>query len=385
MKTMKDYFIQTFELKQSKDYSRLKEEGQFLKFFENKPYLWKDFFDTSDSKCQSQEIKESFKCVISDGELDPKSDLPKEVLIFPIEEGLERFGAVVSSYLNNEMQQEENPLAFTGYAAKGIFIYVPQSYIQSIPLTLTFEGSCPNVRVFILSDQNSVIDIFIDESQAPKNFLLNGYLCPHAKLRVLFLSQDQQMGHASHMRLLAHKESKAEIIGLLKTEKTYHFSFDAKLYQQSDVSYRSLAYLKNCGRYSILSNVSHVGEGAVSLQHVDVILKDQSRSFFQGHIDVEPQAQKTLGYQKNRNLLFGDACHAQSDPYLDIRADDVKASHGATFGRINKEQLFFLQSRGLSKGKSEKLLMKGFCSETLCKIPSYATSLAHDFLLGQEL
>ncbi|MGH2638500.1 MAG: SufD family Fe-S cluster assembly protein, partial [Rhabdochlamydiaceae bacterium] len=99
------------------------------------------------------------------------------------------------------------------------------------------------------------------------------------------------------------------------------------------------------------------------------VLKGQSQSSFEGKIYVHPEAQKTEAYQLNHNLLLSDAAVANAKPNLEIFADDVKASHGATMSEVDDEQLFYLQSRGLTKDSARTLLIQGFIQEFLNQIP----------------
>jgi Fe-S cluster assembly protein SufD len=85
-------------------------------------------------------------------------------------------------------------------------------------------------------------------------------------------------------------------------------------------------------------------------------------------IRVEPNAQKTNAYQENRNLLLSDSAHADSIPGLEIMANDVRCTHGATLGRVDREQLFYLMTRGLTRGEAERLIVRGFFQDILDRI-----------------
>jgi Fe-S cluster assembly protein SufD len=98
-------------------------------------------------------------------------------------------------------------------------------------------------------------------------------------------------------------------------------------------------------------------------------LKDQSRSVWQGMIYVSPQAQKTDGYQVNRNLVLSKDARADSIPGLEILADDVRCTHGATVGKIDPEEVFYIQSRGIPYPEAERLIVTGFFDPVLQRIP----------------
>lgn len=97
-------------------------------------------------------------------------------------------------------------------------------------------------------------------------------------------------------------------------------------------------------------------------------LLDQAKTIFSGLIVVDPDAQKTDAYQSNRNLMLSDDAEAHSLPGLEIQANDVRCTHGATSARIPAEQEFYLQSRGIRKAQADELLVFGFFEEVLGKL-----------------
>ena len=97
-------------------------------------------------------------------------------------------------------------------------------------------------------------------------------------------------------------------------------------------------------------------------------LLDQARTIFSGLIIVDPDAQKTDAYQSNRNLMLSDEAEANSLPGLEIQANDVRCTHGATTGHVDAEQMFYLESRGLPPASARQLLVFGFFEEVLAKI-----------------
>ncbi len=98
-------------------------------------------------------------------------------------------------------------------------------------------------------------------------------------------------------------------------------------------------------------------------------LKGKSRSVWQGMIYVAPGAQKTDGYQANRNLVLDEQARADSIPGLEILADDVRCTHGATVGKLEKEPLFYLKSRGIPQADAERLVVEGFFDPIMQRIP----------------
>ena len=97
-------------------------------------------------------------------------------------------------------------------------------------------------------------------------------------------------------------------------------------------------------------------------------LRDEASTVWRGMIRVEKDAQKTNAYQENRNLLLSRSAHADSIPGLEILANDVRCTHGATLGQVDREQLFYLMARGLPRAEAERLIVRGFFQDVLDRI-----------------
>jgi Fe-S cluster assembly protein SufD len=97
-------------------------------------------------------------------------------------------------------------------------------------------------------------------------------------------------------------------------------------------------------------------------------LRDTARTVWRGMIRVEEGAQKTNAYQENRNLLLSKTAHADSIPGLEIMANDVRCTHGATLGQVDRDQLFYLMTRGLSRSEAERLIVRGFFQDVLDRV-----------------
>lgn len=123
--------------------------------------------------------------------------------------------------------------------------------------------------------------------------------------------------------------------------------------------------------------VEHASPHGSSRQFYNGILHQQSRGVFHGRIVVHKDAQKTDAKQTNRNLLLSDDARIDTKPQLEIRADDVKCTHGATIGRIEDEPLFYLRSRGLDETSARNLLLYAFAAECLDRMTEQT---ARDFV-----
>ncbi len=113
----------------------------------------------------------------------------------------------------------------------------------------------------------------------------------------------------------------------------------------------------------------HVARGAVSDLLYRVAVAERSRSVFAGLIRVEEGAQKTNAYVQNRNLLLSPQAKADSNPTLEILANDVRCTHGSTAGRIDEDQLFYCESRGIPREQARRLVVEGFFADVVDSFP----------------
>jgi Fe-S cluster assembly protein SufD len=113
------------------------------------------------------------------------------------------------------------------------------------------------------------------------------------------------------------------------------------------------------------SIVRHDAPNCASRQTVKSVLSGHARGVFQGRIEVARAAQKTDGYQMNQALLLSPTAEMDIKPELEIFADDVKCSHGATIGALDPEQIFYLRSRGIPEAQARALLIRAFLNEAL--------------------
>jgi len=123
----------------------------------------------------------------------------------------------------------------------------------------------------------------------------------------------------------------------------------------------------------ITSIIRHRAPHTSSRQTIKNVLDDHSRAVFQGRIEVARVAQKTDGYQMNQTLLLSDHAEIDAKPELEIFADDVKCSHGATVGALNDEQVFYLRSRGIDHEAARAILIEAFLQTSLDDVRDDAT------------
>ena len=133
------------------------------------------------------------------------------------------------------------------------------------------------------------------------------------------------------------------------------------------------------------TEVEHRYPNCTSRELYKGILDDSATGAFSGKIHVYPGAQKTQAYQSNKNLLLTGEARMRTKPQLEIYADDVKCSHGATVGQMDMEALFYLRSRGINEKEARTMLMFAFCHEIVQNIHINELKISIDHLVEQRL
>ena len=154
--------------------------------------------------------------------------------------------------------------------------------------------------------------------------------------------------------------------------------YDCRLYEPGAAAELCALYLADGQRHVDFHPLQeHLAPHCSSNLLCKGVLRDQARGVYYGLIRVAEAAQKTDAYQKNKNLLLSPRAHVDSIPNLEIRANDVKCSHGATAGRVSADELFYLMTRGLSHAQAEQLLVEGFFEDVMAKI---ADATIHEYV-----
>ena len=130
-----------------------------------------------------------------------------------------------------------------------------------------------------------------------------------------------------------------------------------------------LAFTRGSQTVDVETHVLHNVGGGTSTQLFKNVLSDSSRATFYGELKVLPDAQKTEAFQTNRNILLSPQAKMRTRPQLEIYADDVKCSHGATTGQLDQNALFYLQQRGIPLAEAQRLLLQAFFEEVLVTLP----------------
>ncbi len=264
----------------------------------------------------------------------------------------------------------------------GVLLYIPKGVAVSSPLQSVYWAACSgqvhglHVLVYL---ENGASVTYVHESSSPANGTAQSL---HAGVMEVFVGEgahlnfvelqswgENILNFTSENVVVERNGSVDWIFGALGSKLTKNYS-DLNLVGQGSTGKISGFYFTDDQQHlDHDTQQNHLAPYTTSDLLFKGALLDQSRSVWQGMIYVAPNATRTDGYQVNRNLVLSKKARADSIPGLEILTDDVKCSHGATVGKIDEDQVFYLLSRGLTREVAERLIVEGFFDPIMQRIP----------------
>lgn len=185
------------------------------------------------------------------------------------------------------------------------------------------------------------------------------------KCELVFLNESDMDWH-----IVQEADSFLRVHILFLSENDVTAQWQSKLFvEQNGANCRTEIYamglLHDTQQAHLLTRVYHNIGGGYSSQILKFVLNDQTKGSFRGELKILPNAQQTEAHQTNRNILLSRQADMLTEPQLEIYADDVKASHGATTGQLDESALFYMQQRCISHDTAAKLLLEAFFNEVI--------------------
>jgi Fe-S cluster assembly protein SufD len=308
----------------------------------------------------------------------------KGVILMSLREALKTHPELLEEHLATEALPPEQGKFEALNAAlwtDGILLFVPRGVRLELPVRVTRWIAQAGVaffsRTLIIAEPGSQVS-FMDEilskdlkaqslvSRAVEVLAQDGAQVQYVALQRLGRGAFYQ----ASQRTLAQRDSTLDTLNLSLGATTTRVDLNADLLgpgANSDML--GLYFGDGDQHFDHNTSQDHVAPNTSSDLLYKGALDGHSRSVFRGVIRVHPRAQKTDAYQTNRNLLLSAHARADSLPNLEIQADDVKCSHGATVGQLDAESRFYLMSRGLTREQAERLVVLGFLGEVLSRLP----------------
>ncbi|MHB8089459.1 MAG: Fe-S cluster assembly protein SufD [Anaerolineaceae bacterium] len=316
-------------------------------------------------------------------ELDEK--LAKQGVIFTdLRHAQNEHPEILSKVLNASTTYSEDKFAAlaAAFGSNGVLLYIPQNVTVEKPLHSLLwtsgEGSLHAFQVFVYLEENASAT-YVHESASAENkdgqnlhaALMDVKVGPNSKLNFVEL---QSLGshdwNFTHEKVSVDRDAEVDwIFGALGSHLTKNFS-DLNLVGQGSTGKMSGFFFTNGNQHlDHDTQQNHLAPNTTSDLLFKGALIGESRSVWQGMIYVAENASKTDGYQANRNLVLSEKARADSIPGLEILTDDVRCTHGATVGKLDPDQVFYLESRGIPRKEAEKLIVEGFFDPIMQRIP----------------
>lgn len=315
-----------------------------------------------------------YQIVFADGFFMPElSRVPPGVIVEPVGTAMRSFGVFLQSRWQRICQDERDPLACMNgvMQGEGAFLYVsPDTQIVE-PLAIYHLAVAPSLaspRLSISLGANSslhLVEEHMPTAHGCCNLVTDALLHDAARLTYHVRSTSAYQGTLlQHFRASLKRSACLNYRMYSEGASLLRNSIHVQLLgEESRAILKGLTDITDVRISHVNALVEHAAPHTYSRQHFKAVAGGSSRSTFEGKIYVHPEAQKTEAYQLSQSLLISDKASSFAKPNLEIFADDVKASHGATVSQVNEEELFYLRSRGFSLSHAKQCLMDSFVSE----------------------
>jgi len=308
--------------------------------------------------------------------------------------------ALIEKHLGRYVRTEDNAFAALNNAffQDGGFVYVPAGQAIEEPVQFLFintskeAGATTHPRNLIVAERDAratVIESYVSLASAPTftnavtEFALgDNAVVEHCK----FQDESAEAFHIaalhSHLGQKVNFSSHSIATGAKLSRNNLRTTLDGEYIE----AVLNGVYLTNgdqlADHYMI---VDHAKPNCASHEYFNGILAGKSKGVFHGRILVRPDAQKTDAKQTNKNLLLSDDASADTKPQLEIYADDVKCTHGATIGQLNDQSIYYLRSRGIGLEKARRMLIHAFAGEIIDRVKHDALREELDALVWDRL
>jgi Fe-S cluster assembly protein SufD len=356
-----------------------------LKDLAKKTFKQTDLNEITEDKLESYVFAEdTHYLVFVNGEykkdLSNIGDLPEGAFVSTFREASKKQADEIETHLGKYAYPDEDLFLSLNSTAfnDGVFVYVPKDTKVEKPihiLNFTNELSSDTLttsRVLVLGDRFSKFTVIEDFVGLGENSYLNipvsefvvseGSHVKHMRIQRESLNAYNISRVGSHVESSAHYDSYTIHLGAKLSRSDVKAVIDGT---NSDCTLDGLVLLNGEQVSDTHTVMHHKQPDCNSHQLHKVIVDGDAHSIFNGKIWVDKIAQKTDSFQENRNILLSDTGTINTKPQLEIFADDVKCSHGATIGQLDEDEMFYMKSRGLTDAKAKELLIQGYAWEVL--------------------
>lgn len=356
----------------------------------------KDYFFEFDQASSKHDLNDFFQCAVEDMDTHvillsngayysgnkPIENLPEGVIVCGFKDANQKYPELIEKYFDKNASSIEDGIISlnTMLANDGLFIYIPENVnidktIQLVNLTHGFGNKNIFKRNLFIVEKNASLKLVICDHTLnnSNNFVVD--------VSEAFISDNAHLEYYA----LQNEPNQSGVINSLIVNQERYSSFTGLALSLHGGIIRNNLYVKLSGEYSeanlyglFLTDrnqridnytfIDHAVPNCLSNELYKGILDDSAKGSFSGKILVRKDAQKTTAYQTNNNLCLTADAKMRTKPQLEIYADDVKCSHGATVGQLDENALFYLRSRGIDFKEARLMLMFAFANDILRNI-----------------
>lgn len=324
----------------------------------------------------------------------PNSDT---INVLTFNEALQKEPELIQNYFMKAIIPEDKLTALHyAFFNQGIVIHVPKNVHASYTFALPHNTTTLLTHLIIILEPNSTLNL-IQETTSPHTTSHNEYAY-HSEVVEVFVKENARL-HFGNVQLLNKKTTCIVTRRALLEKEAFIEWLDVNLggsFTRCEVS----SWLNGTGatsynygmflghdrqQFDVLAAARHNASNTTCDMFTKGALTDYSRLVYRGLIKIEENAQHCNGYQKEDTLLLSENAVADSIPELEINNNDVRCTHGATIGQIDKEKLFYLQSRGIPKAMAQEKIVEGFFEPLIHKLTSANIQERVRELVAQEI
>jgi Fe-S cluster assembly protein SufD len=313
---------------------------------------------------------------------NPEAELPKGVVLGSLEQIANEKPELLQDYLNRQAGLSNDPFVAlnTAFAKDGFFLFVPKGVaiekpIQIINLLSSDENLMATQRNLVIAEAASQVKLLVcDHTLTSTSFLFNTvseiFVGEDAIVDVYTIQNHHNQSTTINSAFFKQERNSNLTTGTVSLHgglirNNLKVTFNG---EHAEANVNGISFTDKKQHIDNFTVIEHASPNCLSNQIYKNILDDESTGAFAGRIHVARDAQQTIAFQRNNNVLLSDKAKMQTKPQLIIDADDVKCSHGATVGQIDEEALFFLRARGIGEKDARMMLMNAFAHEVILKI-----------------
>ncbi|MGC3978111.1 MAG: Fe-S cluster assembly protein SufD [Paludibacteraceae bacterium] len=354
-------------------------------------------------KCDVPGISAYLYFVVNDTfypvERGEKNTLPEGVIIESLKTASEKYPELVKKYYNKQAEKQEDGLvAFNGtFAQDGFFIYVPKNVrlekpIQIVDILTSGADFMANSHNLVVVEKNAKCQVLVcDHTEDDVNFFAN-------RITEVFVGENAVYEHyklenvhnkaTNITNLFIDQEASSNVLSNIitlhngVTRNTIQIELNG---ENCETVLCGMALGDKNQQIDNHSFIYHNKPHCHSTELFKYVMDDTSKSGFTGMLYVAKDAQKTQAYQTNRNILLSKEAKVRTRPQLEIYADDVKCSHGATIGQLDESAMFYMRQRGIPEKEARLLLMYAFTADIVENIRINALKDRIKYLVEKRL